>query len=107
MEVPHERFDDLWERGFANCVNLEEFRWRSCLPIPTSILRGLSARARLRVLSIPADNLSTTSSVRTLADIHPLEELTILAPDRPFAAILVDWVNSMGEILQRLHIEVC
>lgn len=106
MTVPHERFDDLWVEAFANCQNISEFRWRSTLPVPDAILAGLSSRHKLRILTLPADALSTSPQVERLARTNPLEQLTLLAPDRELRTILVRWINSMSDTLTRLHIEV-
>lgn len=106
MMVPHERFDDLWVEAFANCQNISEFRWRSTLPVPDAILAELSSKRKLRILTIPADALSTTPQVEQLARTNSLEQLTLLAPDREFRTIMVGWINSMSHTLTRLHIEV-
>lgn len=106
MEVPHERFDDLWVEAFALCHNITEFRWRSTLPLPHAILAGLAHKAGLRVLTIPTDGLSTASQVEHITRIHSLEQLTLVAPDRAFRSTITAWINAMQETLMRLHIEV-
>lgn len=106
MELPHERYDDLWDRAFSNCKYIREFQWQSVLPIPTTILGGLSSKTNLTTLCIPGDNLSSDRSLTDLGMIGGLDEVTLVAPDRPVGRIFVNWLNGMSESLTRLHIEV-
>lgn len=105
MAFPHERFDDLWNNAFASCQNIEELRWQSVLPVPQRILEDLVNQTRLRILTIPAESLSTPQ-VNHVIRIKSLQELTLLTPDQAFQPVIADWINSMSNTLTRLHIEV-
>lgn len=106
MELPHERYHDLWDRAFSNCSYIREFCWQSILPIPATILKGLSSKTQLRTLSIPGDNISNEQSVKYLGSIQGLEKTMLTTPDRPLESILVSWLNSLSDSLTCLHIEV-
>ena len=106
MKLPHERYDDIWERALANCVHIEDFRWRSGLPVPFSIIQNLTSKSRLRVLSLPPGRISLPINCDALLRIRPLEELVLQSPPKHFGPRCIEWIMGMSASLRLLDLEV-
>jgi hypothetical protein len=106
MKLPHERYNDLWERALANCVHIEQFRWRSAIPIPLSIIQDLSSKSRLRILSLPSGRISSEIDGNELFRIQPLEELVLHSPLKHFGPRCFEWITGMSDSLRLLDLEV-
>ena len=106
MKLPHERYNDLWERALVNCVHIEEFRWRSDFPIPLSIIQNLTSKSRLRILSLPAGGISSEIDDNELFRIQPLQELVLHSPPKHFGLRCIEWITGMFDSLRLLDLEV-